>query len=98
MLFAVVLNSDYYIRKILASITEITEKARKIASGSYGVQIQNHYDDELGDLAEMINEMSSQISRNEKMQGIHRYGRYAVCLLHLPHRVGGITGQIAERM
>ena len=68
MLFAVVLNSDYYIRKILASITEITEKARKIASGSYGVQIQNHYDDELGDLAEMINEMSSQISRNEKMQ------------------------------
>ena len=68
MLFAVVLNSDYYIRTILTSITEITEKARRIASGSYGVQIQSHYDDELGDLAEMINEMSSQISRNEKMQ------------------------------
>lgn len=64
----VILNSDYYIRTILVPVTEITEKAKKIANGSYGVQIQAHYDDELGDLAQTINEMSSQISRNEKMQ------------------------------
>ena len=62
------LNSDYYLRTILVPVTEITEKARKIAGGSYGVQIQTHYDDELGALAETINEMSSQINRNEKMQ------------------------------
>jgi len=68
VIFVVILNSDYYIRTILMPVAEITEKARKIASGSYGVQIQTHYDDELGDLAAMINEMSSQISRNEKMQ------------------------------
>ena len=68
IIFIVILISDYYIRTILVPVTEITDKARKIASGSYGVQIQTHYDDELGDLAEMINEMSSQISRNEKMQ------------------------------
>ena len=66
--FVVILISDYYIRRILAPVTEITEKARKIASGSYGVQIQTQYDGELGALAEMINEMSTQISRNEKMQ------------------------------
>ena len=64
----VILNGDYYIRRVLVPVTEMTEKARKIASGSYGVQIQNHYDDELGELAEMINEMSTQISRNEKTQ------------------------------
>ena len=64
----VILNSDYYIRTILVPVTEITEKAKKIAGGSYGVQIQAHYDDELGALAETINEMSSQINRNEKMQ------------------------------
>ena len=64
----VILNSDYYIRTVLVPVTEITEKAKKIASGSYGVQIQTHYDDELGALAETINEMSSQINRNEKMQ------------------------------
>ena len=64
----VILNSDYYIRTILVPLSEITEKAKKIAGGSYGVQIQAHYDDELGALAETINEMSSQINRNEKMQ------------------------------
>ena len=64
----IILNSDYYIRTILVPVTEITEKAKKIAGGSYGVQIQTNYDDELGALAETINEMSSQINRNEKMQ------------------------------
>lgn len=64
----VILNSDYYIRTILVPVTEITEKAKKIAGGSYGVQIQTKYDDEIGELADTINEMSSQINRNEKMQ------------------------------
>ena len=64
----VMVSSDFYLRTILLPVTEITEKARKISGGSYGVQIQTHYNDELGDLAETINELSSQISRNEKMQ------------------------------
>ena len=64
----VVVNSDYYIRTILVPVTEITEKAKKIAGGSYGIQIQAKYDDEIGDLANTINEMSAQISQNEKMQ------------------------------
>ena len=64
----VIISSDYYLRTILAPVTEITEKARKISGGSYGVQIKTHYDDELGVLADTINELSSQISRNEKMQ------------------------------
>ena len=64
----VLINSDYYIRSVLVPVMEITEKAKKIAGGSYGVQIQTRYDDELRALAETINEMSSQINRNEKMQ------------------------------
>ena len=44
------------------------EKAKKIASGSYGIQIQTKYDDEIGDLAKTINELSIQINQNEKMQ------------------------------
>ena len=68
IIFLVILNSDYYIRTVLVPVAEITEKAKKIAGGSYGVQIQTHYDDELGALADTINEMSSQINRNEKMQ------------------------------
>ena len=68
ILCVVIVSSDFYLRTILVPVTEITEKARKISAGSYGVQIQTHYNDELGALAETINELSSQISRNEKMQ------------------------------
>ena len=42
--------------------------AKRISGGSYGVQIQTKYDDEIGELATAINEMSSKISQNEKMQ------------------------------
>ena len=49
-------------------VAEITEKAKRIAGGSYGVQIQTKYQDEIGALAETINEMSSKIAQNEKMQ------------------------------
>ena len=64
----VLLSSNYYIRSILKPVEEITEKAKRIAGGTYGIQIQNHYNDEIGELAKTINELSSQVNRNEKMQ------------------------------
>ena len=64
----VLFSSNYYIRSILHPLGEIIEKAQKIANGSYGIQIQNQFDDEIGDLARMINEMSLKINANEKMQ------------------------------
>lgn len=64
----VLLSSNYYIRSILVPLGEIIEKAKMITGGSYGIQIQKHYDDEIGDLAESINEMSIKINQNEKMQ------------------------------
>lgn len=64
----VLLSSNYYIRSILVPLGQIIEKAKLITGGSYGIQIQKHYDDEIGDLADTINEMSLQINQNEKMQ------------------------------
>ena len=64
----VLLNSNHYIRSILLPLGEIIEKAKKIANGSYGIQIQNQFDNEIGDLARTINELSLKISENEKMQ------------------------------
>ena len=63
-----ILSSSYFIRSVMNPVAEITEKAKRIANGSYGVQIQTRYSDEIGELAETINEMSSKISQNEKMQ------------------------------
>ena len=68
VLVVVLLSSRYYIRSIMIPVAEIIEKAKRIASGSYGVQIQTRYQDEIGELAQTINEMSTKIAQNEKMQ------------------------------
>ena len=65
---AVIFSSNYYIRSILGPVRAITEKAKKITNGSYGIQIEKKHDDEVGDLIDTINEMSIKIGENEKMQ------------------------------
>lgn len=62
------ISSNYYIKSILVPIAAITEKTRRIAGGTYGIQIEARYDDEIGELVDTINKMSAQISQNEKMQ------------------------------
>lgn len=64
----VLLSSGYFIRSIIDPVTEITAMAKRIAAGSYGTQIQKKFDDEIGELADTINDMSVKISQNEKMQ------------------------------
>lgn len=68
ILVVVLLASNYFIRSVMIPVIQINEKAKRIASGSYGVQIRTKYDDEIGELAETINELSTKISQNEKMQ------------------------------
>lgn len=68
LLAVLLLTSSYFIRSILVPVDEITEKAKKITNGSYGVQIQKKYNDEIGVLADTINEMSVKINQNEKMR------------------------------
>lgn len=68
VILIVILSSNYYVRTILVPLGEIIEKAKQITGGSYGIQIQKRYDDEIGDLSDAINEMSLKINQNEKMQ------------------------------
>jgi len=68
VLAVVLISSNYYIHSILVPLSQIIDKAQKIANGSYGIQIQTQYDDEVGELAKTINEMSIKINQNEKMQ------------------------------
>ena len=60
--------SNCYIRAILVPLEEIADKAKRISNGSYGIQINGKYDDEIGELVSAINEMSFKINQNEKMQ------------------------------
>ncbi len=64
----VLISSNYYIHSILVPLAKIIEKAKMITNGSYGIQIETKYDDEIGELADTINEMSIKINQNEKMQ------------------------------
>lgn len=61
-------SSRFFIRSILEPVSEITATAKRIAAGSYGVQIHKQFDDEIGELADTINDMSAKISQSEKMQ------------------------------
>ena len=68
VLIVVIYSSNYYLKSILNPLGQIIEKAQKITNGSYGIQIETKYDDEIGELADTINEMSMKISENEKIQ------------------------------
>lgn len=64
----VLFSSGFFIHTVLEPVDEIIDKAKRIVSGSYGTQIQSHYNDEIGVLADTINELSNKISQNEKLQ------------------------------
>lgn len=64
----VLYSSRFFIRSILDPVAEITVMAKRIAAGSYGATIQKHQDDEIGELADTINDMSAKISQTERMQ------------------------------
>lgn len=68
VLAVVLFAGNYYIHSILVPLRAIIDKAQKITNGSYGIQIETAYNDEVGELADAINEMSVKISENEKMQ------------------------------
>ena len=68
ILVVVTVSGGYFMRSILLPVQEITKKAQQIANGSYGAQIQTRYRDEIGVLADTVNDLSIKISQNEKMQ------------------------------
>ena len=68
-IFAMVYFSNlYFVRSIVEPLAGITEIAKVIADGSYGVQIEKRYDDEIGELTDAINNMSMKIAQSEKAQ------------------------------
>ena len=64
----VMVSSLLFINNVVEPVAVVTEAAKRISAGSYGVQIENKYADELGELVDNINNMSLKISQNEKMK------------------------------
>ena len=61
-------SSRYFVKSIVEPVGRVTETARMIADGSYGIQIEKQYDDEIGELVDTINDMSLKIGQTEKLQ------------------------------
>jgi len=58
----------YFVRSIVEPVASITDSAKRIAAGSYGVQIEKRYDDEIGDLTDALNDMSLKIKQAESLK------------------------------
>ncbi len=58
----------YFLRSIVDPVTEVTATAERIAAGSYGVQMEKKFDDEIGDLIDAINNMSQKIKQAEQLK------------------------------
>jgi len=57
-----------FVRTIVDPVSRVTETARRIAAGSYGVQMERTTDDEVGELIDTINDMSMKIDQAERTQ------------------------------
>ena len=62
------LSSSIFINNVVAPVSAVSEAAKRISGGSYGIQIPNKYTDEMGVLVDNINDMSLKISQSEKME------------------------------
>ncbi|MBQ1250139.1 MAG: HAMP domain-containing histidine kinase [Clostridia bacterium] len=64
----VMLTNQFFIRSIVNPVLQINELARRIAKGQYGARLDVAFDDEIGELCETLNNMSSEIARMEKVK------------------------------
>lgn len=68
VLAIVYFSNLYFVRSIVNPVVGVTEIAKRIAAGSYGIQMEKKNDDEVGDLTDAINDMSLKIKQSEKTQ------------------------------
>ena len=68
VLFLVYISNVYFVKSIEVPVKTITSAAQRIADGSYGIQIEKSFDDEIGDLTDAINDMSQRIKQAESMK------------------------------
>ncbi len=58
----------FFVRSIVKPVIKITDTAKRIAGGSYGIQMEKDRNNEIGDLTDAINDMSLKVREAEKTQ------------------------------
>ena len=63
-----IFSNAIFINNVVEPVAVVSDAARRISAGSYGILIDNHYRDELGELVDNFNDLSLKISLAEKIQ------------------------------
>ncbi|MBE6741988.1 MAG: HAMP domain-containing protein [Ruminococcaceae bacterium] len=64
----IVFSNLYFIRSIIIPVQEINKATKLIAAGNLDVRIEKQYNDEIGDMADSINSMATDIAAADKMK------------------------------
>lgn len=68
ILAIIILSNLYFINTIVKPLSEVNDATTLIAQGNLDVRIEKKYNDEIGDLADSINTMASEIATADKMK------------------------------
>ena len=64
----IIISNLFFINSVVEPVAAVTEAAKRISAGSYGIRIPNKYSDEMAQLVDNINDMSVKIGQSEKTQ------------------------------
>ena len=64
----IIYSNRFFIRSIITPVKEINDATKLIAQGNLDVRIEKKYNDEIGDLADSINTMATEIAAADKMK------------------------------
>lgn len=68
VLLLITVTNQFFIHSIVNPVLKINELAQKIAQGQYGARLDLDFRDEMGELCNTINNMSTEIARMEKLK------------------------------
>ena len=68
VMIIIVFSNLFFIRSIIIPVQEINKATKLIAAGNLDVRIEKQYNDEIGDLADSINSMATDIAAADKMK------------------------------
>lgn len=68
MVLIIFMSNKFFLRSLISPLREVIDISKQITKGSYGVQIDKKYSDEIGELVDSINEMSYEIAQAEKIK------------------------------
>ncbi len=64
----VAISSSYFINSIIAPLGAVGNAAKQIAQGDFQAKIEKKHDDEIGDLADVINYMADELANADKVK------------------------------